>query len=229
MAPEYAESGMISKKADIFSFGVVILELLTGSKSEYPQSEASFKGFTDGVVEKWRNRLSNAGYSQQVSTCVLIALNCLDVNRDKRPTTECIIKRLNGDQEPNSSSSCVQNNPKRVAIDVGAVVLIWALVIATLNKVTTYSRLAIGGPAIRLVTYLKNHCNSRPQMILFTMGATLAAVLALLITESERCFIYSSCRRSYGTSSPRPPRLRRFVCCCSACTSFWRDDSGEEE
>jgi serine/threonine protein kinase len=49
MAPEYAESGMISKKADIFSFGVVILELLTGSKSEYPQSEASFKGFTDGV------------------------------------------------------------------------------------------------------------------------------------------------------------------------------------
>ena len=40
MAPEYAESGMISKKADIFSFGVVILELLTGSKSEYPP----FKG-----------------------------------------------------------------------------------------------------------------------------------------------------------------------------------------
>lgn len=33
MAPEYTESGEITEKADVYSFGVLLLELLTGRKA----------------------------------------------------------------------------------------------------------------------------------------------------------------------------------------------------
>jgi interleukin-1 receptor-associated kinase 1 len=49
MAPEYLNNGLISIKSDIFSLGVIIIELLIGSR-DYPQgSEASFKQFIESV------------------------------------------------------------------------------------------------------------------------------------------------------------------------------------
>jgi serine/threonine protein kinase len=40
MAPEYVMSGNYSVKSDVFSFGVLVLEILTGRKNnEYDQSQ----------------------------------------------------------------------------------------------------------------------------------------------------------------------------------------------
>jgi serine/threonine protein kinase len=38
MAPEYIEKGVITKKFDIFSLGVIIIEIITGRK-DYPTDE----------------------------------------------------------------------------------------------------------------------------------------------------------------------------------------------
>jgi serine/threonine protein kinase len=38
MAPEYLEKGVITKKFDIFSLGVIIIEIITGLK-DYPTDE----------------------------------------------------------------------------------------------------------------------------------------------------------------------------------------------
>ncbi|KAG2555790.1 hypothetical protein PVAP13_8NG032600 [Panicum virgatum] len=49
MAPEYITNGTISAKADIFSLGVIIMELMTGSR-DYPWgSEAASRNFIETV------------------------------------------------------------------------------------------------------------------------------------------------------------------------------------
>lgn len=49
MAPEYIDRGIITKKLDIFSLGVLITEIMTGHK-EYPyETEVSFQKFIELV------------------------------------------------------------------------------------------------------------------------------------------------------------------------------------
>jgi interleukin-1 receptor-associated kinase 1 len=48
MAPEYILKGWISVKADIFSLGVIIIELMTGGRN-YPTCEESFEQFAIDV------------------------------------------------------------------------------------------------------------------------------------------------------------------------------------
>ena len=49
MAPEYLMDGLITTKSDMFSLGVIIMELLIGSR-DYPQSsEAPFGHFVENV------------------------------------------------------------------------------------------------------------------------------------------------------------------------------------
>ncbi|CAO2143431.1 unnamed protein product [Urochloa humidicola] len=111
MAPEYIDNGLISFKSDIFSLGVIIIELLIGSR-DYPQSsEASFEHFIENVFQKWRNRFENTSkytpleiYSQQVHTCTTIGLRCVDSDPNKRPSAWDIIEMLNATESENRQS-----------------------------------------------------------------------------------------------------------------------------
>ena len=54
MAPEYIDRGIISKKADIFSLGVIIIEILKGCRDDYPDyrqsTETDFQHFREKVI-----------------------------------------------------------------------------------------------------------------------------------------------------------------------------------
>lgn len=39
MAPEYAYYGHVSTKSDMFSFGVIVLEIMTGQRNSSPSVE----------------------------------------------------------------------------------------------------------------------------------------------------------------------------------------------
>ncbi|XBI42124.1 hypothetical protein VPH35_126489 [Triticum aestivum] len=109
MAPEYLIHGVITKKADIFSLGIIIIEIITGQR-EYPyfdldsskNAATSCQHFKEKVLRSWRSKfvstskyISMKKYSQQVELCIAIALTCVDPAMEKRPTAKDIVQVLN--------------------------------------------------------------------------------------------------------------------------------------
>ncbi|CAL4994061.1 unnamed protein product [Urochloa decumbens] len=101
--PEHIDRGEISGKFDIFSLGVIMIKIVSGSNGYSKCLDMSLDEFIDQVQENWRNMLrasctSNSlleAYCHQVETCTLIALNCLDADSQKRPDIVKIIEHLN--------------------------------------------------------------------------------------------------------------------------------------
>ncbi|KAM0930492.1 hypothetical protein ACQ4PT_000938 [Festuca glaucescens] len=123
MDPEYLKSGQITFASDIYSLGVIIMEILTGLKGR-----GSFKiGSGEGVrfwedkwlVEGWTNRLQASEGDMrliQVRMCTEIGIECMDLDPNKRPVARDIIGRLYkmasdadySDDETSISSSSVE-------------------------------------------------------------------------------------------------------------------------
>ncbi|CAM0878113.1 unnamed protein product [Alopecurus aequalis] len=88
MDPEYLRSGQIAFASDIYSLGVIIMEILTGAK-RYLED--------DYVVEIWMNRLdaSKGGLQlEQVRVCCKIGIECMNLDPKKRPVVQHIIDML---------------------------------------------------------------------------------------------------------------------------------------
>ncbi|KQJ88893.1 hypothetical protein BRADI_4g21970v3, partial [Brachypodium distachyon] len=102
IAPEYLYRGEISNKSDIFSLGLLILETTTGEKN-CPSKEPSAEQFIKNVRKNWTDEHIMRQYSdydkeclQQVKKCIEIGLECVEIERQKRPSIEKIVDKLNG-------------------------------------------------------------------------------------------------------------------------------------
>ncbi|KAM0889953.1 hypothetical protein ACQ4PT_027356 [Festuca glaucescens] len=103
MPPEYIQGGTITPMSDIFSLGVIILELVTGHR-DYPDvTRTSSEDFIELTLKKWSDVLKKApGYTslevdcQQIKNCIQIGLICVNPERTKRPTAAKVIKMLQG-------------------------------------------------------------------------------------------------------------------------------------
>ena len=49
MAPEYAVHGQLTEKADIYSYGIVVLEIVSGRKSVDPRLSTSMQVLLEWV------------------------------------------------------------------------------------------------------------------------------------------------------------------------------------
>jgi serine/threonine protein kinase len=84
LAPEFFASGRITSKFDLYSLGVIIIEILTGKKG-YEEVQ--------NVLESWSNR-SHISQREQLRVCTEIGIQCSNFNPAKRPDSEDIINRL---------------------------------------------------------------------------------------------------------------------------------------
>ncbi|KAM3393612.1 hypothetical protein ACQJBY_014380 [Aegilops geniculata] len=97
--PEYIDAAIISDKFDIFSLGVIIINIMTGPTGYFRIAEMSPEQFVELVHENWKNRLPTTSlhesYSKQAKRCIEIALLCVNADRYKRPVIGVIIDMLN--------------------------------------------------------------------------------------------------------------------------------------
>ncbi|CAM0901610.1 unnamed protein product [Alopecurus aequalis] len=95
--PEYVNKQEISPKYDVFSLGVVIIHMMAGRTHYYDHVDTPSK-IIELVCGHWEKRLHATMWSlasQEVKTCIEIALRCVKSDRQERPTISKIVDDLN--------------------------------------------------------------------------------------------------------------------------------------
>ncbi|XP_059652118.1 probable leucine-rich repeat receptor-like protein kinase At5g49770 isoform X10 [Cornus florida] len=125
MSPEYAMEGLFSIKSDVFSFGVLLLEIVSGKKNHSCYHSERPLNLIGYAWELWKeNRglelidptLDNLFQSNEVLRCIHVGLLCVQDNPIDRPTMSDVISMLTEETRPLST-------PKQPAFFIGRNVL----------------------------------------------------------------------------------------------------------
>nr|CAB3493747.1 unnamed protein product [Digitaria exilis] len=110
MAPEYAAMGHLSVKLDVYSFGVLVLEIVTGRRN----TDACFESEVDDqgsctllsyvwdhwskgtALETMDSSLGSQAPESEVLKCIHLGLLCVQENPADRPTTLDVLVMLHG-------------------------------------------------------------------------------------------------------------------------------------
>nr|XP_043621899.1 receptor-like serine/threonine-protein kinase At2g45590 [Erigeron canadensis] len=112
IAPEKCDGGILSEKSDVYSYGVLLLVLVSGRRplqvTASPMSE-----FERANLISWARQLARNGKlldlvdpkihsldQKQAMLCITTALLCLQRSPAKRPTMREIVGMLSGEAEP---------------------------------------------------------------------------------------------------------------------------------
>ncbi|CAN4122654.1 unnamed protein product [Withania somnifera] len=109
VAPEYASTGMLNERSDVYSFGILIMEIITGRNPvDYsrPPGEVTLVDWLKVMVSN-RNaeglldpKLPVKPSSRALKRVLLVALRCVDPNAQKRPKMGHVIHMLEADDFP---------------------------------------------------------------------------------------------------------------------------------
>ncbi|GAA0161369.1 hypothetical protein LIER_17700 [Lithospermum erythrorhizon] len=109
VAPEYASTGMLNERSDVYSFGILIMETITGRNPvDYsrPPAEVNLVDWLKTMVAS-RNaegvldpKIPEKPSSRALKRALLVALRCVDPNSQKRPKMGHVIHMLEADEFP---------------------------------------------------------------------------------------------------------------------------------
>ncbi|KAI4387360.1 hypothetical protein MLD38_005198 [Melastoma candidum] len=105
LAPEYAQTGQITEKADVYSFGVILLELVTGRKAvdlHRPKGQQCLVEWARPLVEQSMieelidPRLGDQYPEHEVLCMTHTALKCVRQDPESRPRMSQVLRILKG-------------------------------------------------------------------------------------------------------------------------------------
>ncbi|TMW96467.1 hypothetical protein EJD97_007316 [Solanum chilense] len=103
MAPEYAMKGRFSEKSDIFSFGVLVLEIISGRKSTSSWNETSSFSLIGYAWMLWKEQdlstfidpfILNPSSEMEIKKCIQIGLLCVQEFAEDRPSISSVLAML---------------------------------------------------------------------------------------------------------------------------------------
>ncbi|CAL9018306.1 unnamed protein product [Prunus brigantina] len=115
MAPEYAMDGLFSTKSDVFSFGVLVLEIISGKKNKGFYSSNTELNLLGNAWKLWNEGKGlemidpdvGESYSHtEVLRCMQVGLLCVQERADDRPTMASVVLMLS------SGTATTMPNPK---------------------------------------------------------------------------------------------------------------------
>ncbi|KAK7283500.1 hypothetical protein RIF29_13053 [Crotalaria pallida] len=109
VSPEYASTGMLNEGSDVYSFGILLMELITGrSPIDYsrPPAEMNLVEWFKGMVASRRGDelvdplIEIQPSPRSLKRALLVCLRCIDLDVIKRPKMGQIVHMLEADDFP---------------------------------------------------------------------------------------------------------------------------------
>ncbi|XP_057494969.1 probable receptor-like serine/threonine-protein kinase At4g34500 [Actinidia eriantha] len=109
VSPEYANTGMLNERSDVYSFGILLMEIITGRNPvDYsrPPREMNLVDWFKGMVASRRGEevldplIQGQPSPRALKRVLLVCLRCIDLNANKRPKMGQIVHMLEADEFP---------------------------------------------------------------------------------------------------------------------------------
>ncbi|CAN4103413.1 unnamed protein product [Withania somnifera] len=103
MSPEYALEGLFSIKSDVFSYGVVVLEIVSGKRNMEFFDDINLTGYVwklwmkDRALDIMDQAIVNLHEEKEVIKCINVALLCVQEDPGDRPTMSNVVLMLGGE------------------------------------------------------------------------------------------------------------------------------------
>nr|AAA62232.1 S-receptor kinase [Brassica napus] len=126
MSPEYAMHEIFSEKSDVFSFGVIVLEIVSGKKNSYNLNyKNNLLSYAWSQWEEGRaleiidpvivDSLPSTFQPQEVLKCIQIGLLCVQELAEHRPTMSSVVWMLGSEAkeipQPKQPGHCIGRSP----------------------------------------------------------------------------------------------------------------------